>query len=816
MISYQGELLWPGHLGHGAVIASFCAALLGVLAYGHALLGHKLEKGRWETWGRWAFGLHSLAVFTVIGVLFGIIYTHRYEYHYAWSHASRALPVRYILSAFWEGQEGSFLLWIFWHVVLGLFFLVSTGRRWEAGVMAVLCLAQLMLSSMLLGTLFEIPMLGSLKIGSSPFVLLRETLQAPIFDRPDYLQWITDGNGLNPLLQNPWMVIHPPVLFLGFAACTLPFGYAVTALVRRLYREWVGPALAWTLVAVLTLGSGIVMGAAWAYESLNFGGYWAWDPVENASLLPWLLMVGALHGLHAYSKSGYSLKSTLMMVMLGFVLVLYATFLTRSGILGESSVHSFTDLGLSGQLLAFLFLFFGLMVFLLALRWKEIPGKEKGGEESGTSREFWLFVGSMTLVVSAFQILLTTSIPVFNAVAGTSMAPPADVVSYYNRWQLPIAVLILLMGTTAFRLRFGRSEPAPVLRWMMIITALSVVLTLLIGYTQQIGYWSYLLLIFAACYAIAGNLHQLFLARKRLASQGGLWAHLGFGLMMLGVLVSSSRKEVVSLNLEGTPLGDNFSPAQARENVLIYQDQSKTMAGYQVTYTGDSVAGPNRYYKLLFQKKNAQGQWVYHQTLYPNAQINPKMGLIASPATMHFWDHDLYMHVTQVPDPENFEQKSRTYAEPVLHYLDARGDTLMLKESLVIFEGLQTRLDDEWKEETAGAEAAVGAPLRVRNLNEEFRLMPVYVLRGGVEFRYPDQTQEPGMRVELQKIDPQSGQVALSVQTLQPAPRAYVVLKMLRFPWINAVWYGSFLLVGGLSLSVVHRNRQYSRERTAD
>ena len=151
-------------------------------------------------------------------------------------------------------------------------------------------------------------------------------------------------------------------------------------------------------------------------------------------------MVGALHGLHAYSKSGYSLKSTLMMVMLGFVLVLYATFLTRSGILGESSVHSFTDLGLSGQLLAFLFLFFGLMVFLLALRWKEIPGKEKGGEESGTSREFWLFVGSMTLVVSAFQILLTTSIPVFNAVAGTSMAPPADVVSYYNRWQLPIAL----------------------------------------------------------------------------------------------------------------------------------------------------------------------------------------------------------------------------------------------------------------------------------------------------------------------------------------------------------------------------------------
>ncbi|MFM9061148.1 MAG: cytochrome c biogenesis protein CcsA [Bacteroidota bacterium] len=813
---YEGEWLWLGNLGHGAVIVAFCAALLGVLTYGHALFGHRLPQGRWETWGRWAFGLHSVAVLTVIGVLFGLIFYHRYEYHYAWSHASKALPVRYILSAFWEGQEGSFLLWIFWHVLLGNFFIISSGRRWEAGVMTVLSLAQLMLSSMLLGTLLEIPALGELKIGSSPFVLLRDTLEAPLFQRPDYLKWITDGNGLNPLLQNPWMVIHPPVLFLGFASCTLPFGYAVTALVRGLYREWVGPALGWTLVSVLTLGSGIVMGAAWAYESLNFGGYWAWDPVENASLLPWLFMVGAFHGMHAFTKSGYSLKSTLMMVMMGFVLVLYATFLTRSGILGESSVHSFTDLGLSGQLLAFLGLFTLLTVILLVYRWKQIPGKEKGGEESGTSREFWLFVGSMTLVVSAFQILLTTSIPVFNAIAGSNMAPPTDAVAYYNRWQLPLAVFIILMGTTAFRLRFGRSEPAKVLTWMMGVTAIAVVMTLVVGYTQQIGFWSYLLLVFAACFALVGNGHQLFQARQKLPSQGGLLAHLGFALLMLGVLVSSARKEVVSLNLEGTPLGENFSPAQARENVLLYQNQAKGMAGYLVTYTGDSVAGPNRYYRLLFQKKDPQGKLIFQKTLYPNAQINPKMGLIASPATLHFWDHDLYMHVTQVPDPANFEVQSRSYADPVLHYLDARGDTLMLKESLVLFGGLQKLVDDRWAQEAAGADIAVYAPLRIRRLNQEFQLKPVYILRQGVEFRYPDQTPEPGIRVELQKIDPQTEQIALSIQSLQPAPRAYVVLKMLRFPWINAVWYGSFLLVGGLSLSVIHRNRQYQRERTAD
>ncbi|MFM7497202.1 MAG: hypothetical protein ACKO17_03560, partial [Bacteroidota bacterium] len=330
------------------------------------------------------------------------------------------------------------------------------------------------------------------------------------------------------------------------------------------------------------------------------------------------------------------------------------------------------------------------------------------------------------------------------------------------------------------------------------------------------GFWSYLLLVFAACFALVGNGHQLFQARQKLPSQGGLLAHLGFALLMLGVLVSSARKEVVSLNLEGTPLGENFSPAQARENVLLYQNQAKGMAGYLVTYTGDSVAGPNRYYRLLFQKKDPQGKLIFQKTLYPNAQINPKMGLIASPATLHFWDHDLYMHVTQVPDPANFEVQSRSYADPVLHYLDARGDTLMLKESLVLFGGLQKLVDDRWAQEAAGADIAVYAPLRIRRLNQEFQLKPVYILRQGVEFRYPDQTPEPGIRVELQKIDPQTEQIALSIQSLQPAPRAYVVLKMLRFPWINAVWYGSFLLVGGLSLSVIHRNRQYQRERTAD
>jgi cytochrome c-type biogenesis protein CcmF len=180
---------------------------------------------------------------------------------------------------------------------------------------------------------------------------------APLFKRADYLSKIADGNGLNPLLQNYWMVIHPPTLFFGFATTIVPFAYAIAALWKRDYTGWLKPALPWGLVSVMVLGTGIIMGGFWAYESLSFGGYWAWDPVENASLIPWLILIAGVHVMLIYKHSGNALNVSFILILLTFILVLYATFLTRSGILGNSSVHSFTDLGMSGQLLVFIMIF---------------------------------------------------------------------------------------------------------------------------------------------------------------------------------------------------------------------------------------------------------------------------------------------------------------------------------------------------------------------------------------------------------------------------------------------------------------------------
>ncbi|MDH5609149.1 MAG: cytochrome c biogenesis protein CcsA, partial [Cyclobacteriaceae bacterium] len=374
-----------GNLGHLLVIFSFVAAIIASVSY---VMAVQKDDSSWQRLGHYGFYVHSAAVTGIFIVLFFIINRHYFEYHYAWNYSSRFLPIYYQVSSFWNGQEGSFLLWMFWNVVLGLI-LIRTNLFWRPSVMAVMAITQVFLASMVMGVVFF-----DFRLGSSPFLLLRDVVRDAVFTlNPEFVP--EDGNGLNPLLQNYWMVIHPPTLFLGFAATVVPFAYAIAGLWLGKYKEWVRPALPWAQFAALILGIGILMGAYWAYETLNFGGYWNWDPVENAIYVPWLTLVAAIHMMIVYRKNEHALKAALIFTIVTFILILYSTFLTRSGILGSASVHSFTDLGLSGQLLIYLGFFMFFSVFLLIVRWKHLPVTD--GEVSVYSREFWIFMGAATL-----------------------------------------------------------------------------------------------------------------------------------------------------------------------------------------------------------------------------------------------------------------------------------------------------------------------------------------------------------------------------------------------------------------------------------
>lgn len=209
-----------GDLGHLLVITSFISSLVTFFSYFKATASKDLlVQSHWLVNGRWSFYVHAIAVAGIAISLFVIISGHYFEYYYAFNYSDTKLPLHYLISTFWNGQEGSFLLWMFWHAILGIV-LIHTNKFWEAPVMTVFALVQGFLASMILGVV--IPGL-ELKIGSSPFILLRDVMQdAPIFKmKPDFVP--AEGKGLNPLLQNYWMVIHPPTLFLGFAITLVPF-----------------------------------------------------------------------------------------------------------------------------------------------------------------------------------------------------------------------------------------------------------------------------------------------------------------------------------------------------------------------------------------------------------------------------------------------------------------------------------------------------------------------------------------------------------------------------------------------------------------
>ena len=360
---FIGEQLLPGQIGTFLAILSLVSSLLATIAYFKATQSKLIaEQQNWKRIARAAYLAEIVSVIGIFATLYVIISNHQFEYKYAWQHSNYELPMQYILACFWEGQEGSFLLWSFWHCVLGGI-IILREKQWEAPVMTTISFAQFALATMVIGIYFF-----NFKVGSNPFVLMRNEgmlspEQFPIgFNadgslRNDYLSFIRDGNGLNPLLQNYWMTIHPPVLFLGFGSTIVPFAFAIAGLWKKDFSGWILPARPWALFSAGILGLGIMMGAAWAYESLTFGGYWAWDPVENASLVPWLVAICGIHTLIAYKHTGHSLRATFLFFILQFLLIIYSTFLTRSGILGDTSVHAFTDLGMNTQLLMFLLVF---------------------------------------------------------------------------------------------------------------------------------------------------------------------------------------------------------------------------------------------------------------------------------------------------------------------------------------------------------------------------------------------------------------------------------------------------------------------------
>ena len=805
-IHYQGEHLGYGVLGNILVILSFTTALLSTISYWFSFRSAGELQSPWLRLARGAFFIHALGVSGVMVLIYYLIHGHFFEYYYIWQHSNTILPIKYMWACLWEGQEGSFLIWSFWHVVL-CFILIRKAGKWESPVMFTMMLIQVFLASMLLGLEFN-----GIKIGSNPFVLLRDHpdfANLPFIKFPDYLSKIKDGRGLNPLLQNYWMVIHPPTLFLGFAATAIPFAYAIAGLLTNRVKEWISPALPWSLFGIMILGTGILMGGAWAYESLSFGGFWAWDPVENASLVPWLTLVGGTHIILVYKKNQTSLTSAFVLIILTFLLILYSTFLTRSGILGDTSVHAFTDLGMKGQLLLYMAFFIILGVFLMIKRRKEIKAPVHEDDQL-SSREFWMFMGMLILVISAVQITITTSIPVINKVFGTKMAPPADAVDFYNSWQVPLAVIIALLIAISQFFKWKKSDVKAVFKQLALSALIAAVITT--AYEIYFGFnrIQFTLLLFTSLWAITANIDYFLRVLKGKNSHAGASiAHVGIGMILLGALISNTEKQIISQNRLAVDLGKDFPN---KENILLYEGDTLSMGEYFVTYKGRKKEGINLFYEVEYFKPETDKGLVKQFSLFPTVQLNERMGNVSEPATQHFPDRDIYTHVTyaEMDDMKNADEKSG-YKEGKKYEL-AIGDTFTTSNSLVILEALDKNVDK--KSLMLGDEdIAVKAMLRIMDVNKQIHFAsPVFVLRGNNFFSKADENELLGLRFNFNKIIPNENKIELEVEEKESNSREFIIMKAIIFPHINILWVGCILMGIGTWIAIIKRIRQSKQQ----
>jgi len=833
-------------------ILLWTASVLGVLST-IGYLRSLDEENPFRALARQSFVLMTAAVLLASGLLMYLLITHDYRLAYVYAYSDNALPLRYLISSFWGGQEGSFLLWVLSGVLLGLP-LYRLSREYESRVMVFY---NLTLISLLL-----------LLLKQNPF-RFHEGLQPGMIPM--------DGAGLNPLLQNPWMVIHPPVMFFGYAAMAIPFAFALAALWMRRYDEWTLVSMPWLVFSVLTLGAAIMLGAYWSYETLGWGGYWGWDPVENASLVPWIVGAAMLHSFILQRSRHRFRRLNLFLAILGYLLVVYATFLTRSGVLSDFSVHSFVDLGISGYLIFNMAFFIILSGAMLVWRWREIPSE--GGEEPFFSRTIFLVLGLLMLLLIAFVVFFGTSAPL---ITRFFMEKPAQVgPDFYNHLGYWLAIgLSLILAATPFLKWNGIRENS--LTRILLAAAAATVITA-IAFFNGVRDWRALLYLEAALLALAANSWHLFYRLRRGSWRriGGDLNHIGLALMLVAFMTSGW------LGLS--------------TKIRLRQGESTEVIGYRMTFLGaDNNTADGRDAMPVEITTPSGKQFILRPLMWINEKTNQ---LVANPGIHEALAGDVYVAPVEYNPPEatplsaqmvlekgrpakfrNWElvftgfdidqQHTMNSVMKVGTRIELRRpgkDTITLEPSLAsTSRGLQPE-EVEIPGIPGATIAATGMNVDSGKIRIELRglgggIAAEHLLRKNQSFRYRDmEVRFDGF--DLSDFDPQSGRMEfgvlctvnldgkdtrvvprydqrlgaggvtpapipgsngleLSIGTVsakdgavqirvfdpelppRPGAPANLVIDVSTKPWISLIWIGSILAVLGMMLSIIRHRRE--------
>lgn len=747
-------------LGSIAISVAFAASLASIILYALVESG----KREYTTAARITTNIAILSVFLTAGTLLYYIFNYRFDIAYVYKNVSTSLSTPLLFATFYANQEGSFMLWALLTAGVAIVLLPYAARqRYEAPVMAVFMSTLAFLCLML--------------IIKSPFETIYSAF--PGEATPGFIP--DNGRGLNPSLENLWIVIHPPMLFLGFTMLAVPFAFAIAGLIRKDFQGWVTTSLPWTLAAGMLLGFGIMLGGFWAYETLGWGGYWAWDPVENSSLMPWLVTIAATHTMLSQKRTGGLVKTNIAMTLLAYAFVLYSSFLTRSGILGDASVHSFTDPGAT----VYRVLLIGLSVFTLGSfaiffsRWNAMNIMRR--EYNSLSRENTLSIGAGVIMASTLIVFLGTSAPLVDKKVD---------ISFYNELHIPIAIALLLVNGLSLVLKWKQTNRDEVIRKSLMSGGLALASTVIVALIGSIGDMTILPLIFAAFFALFVNLEMGFKIGKT-RYMGAYISHAGIALFVLGVVASAyyERKEVVQL------------PEKQAVKVLDGK--------YELSYAGVTMPKED-HYNWLIRIKDRDGNIAEAKPLSYFTPWNNRESPIINPDILRYASKDLYFTFMGLDRSGGVETDTLGKGESIARFHD----------SLTI-----TFIDYDFPKEEkdkmmGGQEFTVKARVEVRDsISRETRQFSLSVTRDLNSGEATMQDVEiPGttFHIQLSELKPDMQNPANSKVVLRyfdksnlpAAAQEYVTIEIFEKPLINLVWAGIIILVLGFGFSVVRRRKE--------
>jgi cytochrome c-type biogenesis protein CcmF len=667
------------NLGYGSLILTFLVSIYGAVA---AFYGARRNRPSWVDSARNAMLLtFPLLTITALSIIY-LLVTHHYEVQYVTEVSSNSMPIYLRITALWGGQSGSLILWSW---LMSAFASAVTLRKWDRDrefLPWVILVSLVTLAFFLLLSIFV----------ENPFISFWQSATGSIttamFQPGGMKLYIPpDGSGLNPLLRHPGMIIHPPMLYLGFVSFVIPYAFAMAALITgRTDDRWIRITRRWTLVAWLFLSMGIVLGMRWAYDVLGWGGFWSWDPVETASLLPWLTGTAFLHSVMIQEKRGMLKQWNMLLVILTYDAVVLGTFLTRSGVL--TSVHAFSQSAIGPLFFGFIVLTLAASVGLLIHRWNAL--KSDAEMTSWFSREAlflvnnFLFVGLFVVCFwGMFFPMLSEAMgfvgQMIPALGGVFTGQKLNIFAgYYNVTAAPLfAGLLLLMGIAPLSAwRYSTSKTLGKAVWKPTAASFAVVAVLYIFGTRSwvalLGFWLCALVTFVTLYEFwraswarySTHGEDLLSALWHLASKnrrryGGYIIHLGVVLMALGII--------------GTFL------FQTETQATVPQGGQITLGQYTVKFDSlsvfDTTDGRNVGRAVVSVYKNSKyvGELYPRRDYYYEAQQQ-----VTIPGVRSTMEDDLYIILADWQPVSTSGATFKVYHNPLINWLWLGGFVLIL------------------------------------------------------------------------------------------------------------------------------------------